>query len=92
MLALNATDLGQSGSNVWARQFEAVRVGMYEERVASLLGPPDREAGDKWICIRPKELRPGVQQTMFILIFKRKSVTAKQIVSGPDATGPAPRP
>ena len=92
MLALNATDLGQPGADGWARQFEAVRVGMYEERVASLLGRPDRESGESWIYLRPTQLYPGVQQTMFIVIFKRKSVTAKQVFSGPDATGPAPRP
>ena len=84
MTASHATDASL------ARQFKKIKVGMTEKEVLATMGEPKHKEGNTWMYAVDRALEPGEQLMIYQIIFRDHKVVEKQILGGPDATGPAP--
>ena len=73
-----------------ARQFKKVKVGMTEKEVLATMGEPKHKEANNWMYALDRAPVPGEQLMIYQITFRDHKVVGKQILGGPDATGPAP--
>src|SRR6266849_5765168 len=73
-----------------ARQFKKIKVGMTEKEVLANMGEPKHKEANNWMYALDRAPVPGEQLMIYQITFRDRKVVEKQILGGPDATGPAP--
>jgi outer membrane protein assembly factor BamE (lipoprotein component of BamABCDE complex) len=78
----------QTTSSSLAEQFEKIKVGMTEKEVIEIMGEPKHKEGNIWTYALDRAPAPGEQLMIYQITFRDHRVVRKQIIGGPDATGP----
>jgi outer membrane protein assembly factor BamE (lipoprotein component of BamABCDE complex) len=74
-----------------AEKFKKIKEGMTEQEVLRIMGEPQHKEGTTWAYFLTRAPEVGEQLMIYQIIFREHKVAQKQMVGGPDATGPAPR-
>jgi|SRR5579872_1411811 len=77
-----------SDEDLLAGKFQKVKEGMSEPSVLRIMGDPQYKNGDTWQYSLTRAPRPGEQLMIYQITFQDHKVARKQIIPGPDATGP----
>jgi len=64
---------------------------MTEQEVLQLMGAPQHKEGNTWAYFLRRAPVAGEQLMIYQIVFRDHKVAQKQMVGGPDATGPAPK-
>jgi outer membrane protein assembly factor BamE (lipoprotein component of BamABCDE complex) len=91
------TDAGQkvkankTTASSLAEKFKKIKEGMTEQQVIGLMGDPQHTEGNTWTYFLRRAPEAGEQLMLYHIVFRNHIVAQKQMVGGPDATGPAPK-
>ena len=77
-------------SSSLAEQFKKIKAGMTEQKVLEIMGEPKHKEGNIWTYALDRAPALGEQLMIYQITFRDHKVAQKQILGGPDATGPAP--
>ena len=72
-------------------KFKKIKEGMTEQEVHGIMGDPQHKEGNTWTYSLTRAPEAGEQLMVYQIVFRDHKVVQKQIVGGPDATGPAPK-
>ena len=71
-------------------KFGKIKEGMTEQEVLGFMGSPQHKEGDTWDYFLRRAPVAGEQLMIYKIVFRDHKVAQKQMIGGPDATGPAP--
>ncbi len=73
-----------------AEKFKKIKEGMTEQGVLRIMGDAQHKEGTTWGYFLTRGPEVGEQLMIYQIVFRDHKVAQKQMVGGPDATGPAP--